>query len=222
MPGLDSGAVKEMGIKAGATVVGIASAADFGLSREGFRPAEQLAGCRSVIVLASPSPKESLTSMTTAEYTANRNEMVKRMTEMAQNVAKQIKKSGHASKAVSSIGGKFVEGEHLGFISLKHAAELAGIGRIGRNWLLTNPEYGNLLWLSAVLTDADLVPDGKMQYDFCADCNKCVEECPKGALDDPVVLNKKICANYCYRFENKKPEFKCYRCRQVCPYSLGK
>jgi epoxyqueuosine reductase QueG len=104
---------------------------------------------------------------------------------------------------------------------LKHAAELAGLGIIARNYLLTNPEYGNLLWFSAVLTDADLIPDKKAQYKICDNCNKCVETCPSGALNNPALFGKKECSRF-FTIVNKKLEIKCFSCRKVCPYCFGK
>ena len=216
---LNSERVKEYGINAGASVVGIAASRDFGLAPEGFRPSDNLEGCRSVIVLGTTFPKKVLNS--TVEYTASRNEMLTKMTSIAQDVSKRIKADGYKVKAISASGGKTIDGKHYGHISLKHAAELAGLGLINRNYLLTNPKYGNLLWLSAVLTDADLVPDKKAQYKICDNCNKCVEKCPSKALDDPAFFGKKECSKY-FTLVNKKFEIKCFLCRKVCPYGYGK
>lgn len=73
--------------------------------------------------------------------------MFTKMTDIAKKVAKRIKADGYKSKAISASGGKWVEGDgrkkQFGYISLKNAAELAGLGVIVKNYLLTNPEYGN-------------------------------------------------------------------------------
>ena len=217
---INSETVKEYGLSAGASVVGIAAAKDFDLAHDGCKPSEVLEGCLSVVVLGSPFPQEALNSST--EYTEHRKVIIEKMTSMAKDVAKRIKKDGHKAKEISTIGGKFIEGKHYGHISLKHAAELAGLGVIGRNYLLTNPEYGNLLWFSAVLTDADLVPDEKAQYTFCDNCNICVETCPSGALDNPDVFGNKKCDKVCFKLVDKKWEVSCFLCRTVCPYCFGK
>jgi len=124
-------------------------------------------------------------------------------------------------QSVSILFWKELDGKMYGHISLKHAAELAGIGLINRNYLLTNPQFGNLLWLSAVLTDADLIPDKKAKYKICDKCNKCVKTCPSGALDDPALFGIKECSKY-FTIVNKKFEIKCFLCRTVCPYRFGK
>lgn len=216
---IDSSMVKKYGMDAGASVVGIAASRDFNQAPDGFKPSDLLEDCRSVVVLGAPSPQEALAN--TVEYTANRNAMLTKMTSTAKEVAKRIKADGYKTKAISASGGKMIDGKHYGHISLKHAAELAGIGLITRNYLLTNPQYGNLLWLSAVLTDADLVPDQKASYKtICDTCNKCVEACPSKALDDLALFGKKECSKF-FTMANRKLEIKCFRCRTVCPYCFG-
>ncbi|MCL2530592.1 MAG: hypothetical protein FWE40_00345 [Oscillospiraceae bacterium] len=219
---LTSETVKEYGVNAGASVVGIAAATDFGLAPAGFKPTDVLAGCASVIVLGAASSPQVLGDA--AEYTASRNAMLATMTDMAKQVAKRIKADGYKTKAISATGGKWVQGEgrkeHFGTISLKHAAELAGLGVIGKNYLLTSPQFGNLLWLSAMLTDAQLTPDVKLQSTMCDNCNKCVEACPCGALDDIASFDKKGCSQF-FKIENKALVIQCFRCRTACPHRFG-
>jgi len=215
---LSSEIVKEYGLSAGASIVGIAASSDFDSAPDGFKPKDVLGGCRSVIVLGSPHPREALKN--SVDYTDCRNAMLSKMTDIAQKTAKRIMTAGYKAKAISGSGGKYLNGEHFGHISLKHAAELAGLGVIGKNYLLISPEYGTLLWLSAVLTDADLIPDKKAQISVCGSCNKCVEVCPSKALGNSTSFGKKECAKF-FTMENKKFAIKCFLCRTVCPYRFG-
>ena len=220
---INSEIVKEYGREAGASVVGVASAQDFALSPEGFHPVDALPECRSVVVLGTSFPREVFGSID--EYSASRNAMLSTMTDMGKAVAKRIKADGYKTKPISASGGKWVQGEgrkeQFGTISLKHAAEIAGLGVIGKNYLLTNAEYGNLLWLSAVLTDAELSPDEKAKMaDFCEGCNKCVEACPVGALNDLSAFGKKGCSSH-FKIEDKTFKIKCFLCRTICPYAFG-
>lgn len=215
---LESLTVKEYGAAAGANLVGIASAEDFGSAPEGFKPSYLLEGCRSVIVLGASFSKGVLGDA--AEYTASRNAMLTKMTEIAKAVAKRVKAHGYNVKAISASGGKTIDGKLFGHISLKHAAELAGLGHIGRNYLLTNRDYGNLIWLSAVLTDAQLFPDGQAEKTICTGCGKCVEACPSGALNDPAAFGKKECSKF-FVIEDRKFKIKCFLCRTICPYGQG-
>ena len=203
--------VEDLGIAAGASIVGVAASDDFGLALEGRRPADNLEGCLSVIVLGAPFPQESLFK-SSEEYTEIRHGMLKKMNCVAKEVTKAILSKGFKAKAMDGLSGK---------ISLKHAAELAGIGIIGRNYLLINPEHGNLLWFSAVLTDAYITPDRKAQYTICDNCNKCVEICPAKALDNPASFGKKECNRVCWKLENNEWILNCFLCRKVCPYRFG-
>jgi epoxyqueuosine reductase QueG len=211
--------VKEYGINAGADVVGIAAAKDFGLAPAGFKPTDVLAECLSIIVLGATFSTEVLNSID--EYSASRNAMLNTMTNMAKEVAKRLKADGYKVKAISAAGGKWVEGdgrkEQFGHISLKHAAEIAGLGVIGKNCLVTNPQYGNLLWFSAVLTDAELMPDQRVGFAICANCNKCVEACPTRALDHPALFGKRGCSKF-FTIEDKQFKIKCFLCRTICPH----
>ena len=221
-PEITSEIVKEYGINAGANVVGIAASKDFGLAPDGFKPNDVLPECLSVIVLGATFSPEALNDI--AEYTASRNAMLTAMTDIAKKVEKRIKADGRKTKVISAAGGKWVDGdgrkEQFGYISLKHAAEIAGLGVIGKNYLLTNPQYGNLLWLSAVLTDAELMPDEKVQSTMCDNCNKCVEACPVGALNDIASFGKKGCSKF-FTIEDRKFKIKCFLCRTICPHSFG-
>jgi len=214
---------KEYALNAGADVVGIASSEEFASAPSGFRLTDVLPECRSVIVLGAASPPDVLNDI--PDYTESRNTMLTAMTDIAKTLAKQIKSDGYKTKPISAAGGKWVEGdgrkEQFGYISLKHAAEIAGLGVIGKNYLLTNPQYGNLLWLSAVLTDAVLESSAKAKFAaMCDNCSKCVDACPAKALDDINAFERKGCSKF-FTMKDRKFRIECFLCRTVCPYCFG-
>jgi len=217
---LNSDIVKAYGSAAGASVIGIASSDDFDLAPEGFRPTDIMKECVSVIVLGSAFPEDAF-SKTPAEYIEIRNMTNRKISDIAEDMEKRIRKDGYKARSVSGINGKWVNGMQVGSISLKHAAELAGLGIIGKNYLLINREHGTLLWFSAVLTDAYLIPDEKVKYSICNECSKCVESCPTNALDDISTFKKKECAGKMFRMANKKWEIQCCLCRKICPHRFG-
>ncbi|GAB4263695.1 MAG: hypothetical protein Kow0092_14800 [Deferrisomatales bacterium] len=69
-------------------------------------------------------------------------------------------------------------------VSLRHAAVAAGLGVFGRHNLVIHPQLGTRVVFTAVMTDADLPADPPMQASLCTACNRCVENCPGGALDE--------------------------------------
>ena len=218
---INSEMVKEYGLNAGASVVGIASSKDFDLAPDGFKPTDVMEGCLSVIVFGSPLPQEAILNDPIG-FIDIRNELNTKMTDIAKNVAKQIKSDGYRTHAITGMSGKWVGGMTYGHISLKHAAELAGLGVISKNYLLTNPIHGNILWFSAVLTDADLTPDERTQYArICENCNICIEACPSKALDDRASFAKKGCTGTMFKKVDNKWEIMCFQCRKVCPYRFG-
>lgn len=223
---LTSEAVKEYGLNAGASVVGIAASKDFDSAPEGFKPTDVLGGCLSVIVFGSQVPQEAILKDDPVGFIDVRNAVNKKINDITKNTEKWIKGQGYKARAIAGMSGKWVERDgrkmSIGHISLKHAAQLAGLGVIGRNYLLTNPQYGNLLWFSAVLTDTDLIADKRAEYSFCDGCNICAQACPSGALDNyPASFERKKCEGTMFKMVNKKWEIVCFLCRKMCPYRFG-
>ena len=218
---LTSEIVKEYCRSAGAVAAGIAAAGDFDAAPEGYKPTDALEGCVSVVVMGAPVPQEAVLGDDMLGFIDIRTALNKELKAAAQQVAKQIKAAGYKSRAIGGMDGKMVNGFTQGPISLKHAAELAGLGVIGKNYLLTNPEHGNLLWLCAILTDAELTPDPKLRLDLCGSCSKCAAACPVHALDTPGCVAKRACANNMFKQIDKKWEIVCFMCRKVCPHRFG-
>jgi epoxyqueuosine reductase QueG len=66
--------------------------------------------------------------------------------------------------------------------SHKLAANLAGLGWIGKSCLFVTPEAGPRVRWATVLTDAPLEVTGEPIESKCVDCNECVEICPVSAF----------------------------------------
>lgn len=69
----------------------------------------------------------------------------------------------------------------LAHLSHKKVGRLAGLGWIGRNNLLVNPEYGSQFRLATVLTDIPLEPEQALDLD-CGTCFNCLAVCPAAAI----------------------------------------
>jgi epoxyqueuosine reductase QueG len=104
-----------------------------------------------------------------------------------------------------------------GILSLKHAAQLAGLGTLGKNTVLLHPRFGNRLWLGAVLTDLELEPDPLLEKQCMDSCRLCLNACPKAALDG-TTINQKLCRENSFRASEGGGWFySCCRCLQACP-----
>jgi epoxyqueuosine reductase QueG len=64
----------------------------------------------------------------------------------------------------------------------KTVATRAGIGWIGKCALLVTEEYGSMIRLSAILTDAPLETATPMDKSKCGGCLACAKGCPGGAV----------------------------------------
>ena len=104
----------------------------------------------------------------------------------------------------------------------------AGLGFIGRNHMLINPELGCQIFLGEIVTTLGLRTDEPTAGD-CADCSQCIDACPTGALRSDGQFDASRCINY-LTIEHKGPiapemaekigdrVFGCNECVLVCPY----
>ena len=204
----------------GADLVGFAAADRFAGAPTGNRPADVLPSCRTVIVMACEFPAESL-SQDYIGYTRTRNAMAEKMNRMGEEVARMLQAEGHEAKPIISIAASIVDGRYRGPISLKHAAELAGLGRIGKNTLLINDRFGNMIWLGATLTDLSLESDPPAAYTTCPEgCTVCMDACPVAALGQPA-MEQMSCFRHAFRITDGNLEIHCRECRQRCPLHRG-
>ena len=71
----------------------------------------------------------------------------------------------------------------LAHVSHKHVAVAAGLGWIGRNNLLVNPQCGSRLRLITVFTDMPLQADEPMPRG-CGNCRACLSSCPSQSIKE--------------------------------------
>jgi epoxyqueuosine reductase len=107
-------------------------------------------------------------------------------------------------------------------------AQRAGLGFIGTNRMLINPDFGLQLLLGEIITTAKLTPDKPLNKP-CAECDKCVWACPTRAIKSAGTIDASKCISY-QTIENKGeiPDdmarfvenkiFGCDKCIDICPY----
>lgn len=68
----------------------------------------------------------------------------------------------------------------------KTVATRAGLGWIGKSALFVTKEYGSMIRLSSILTDAPLRTGEPVDKSKCGDCMICRDACPAGAISGKV------------------------------------
>ena len=99
---------------------------------------------------------------------------------LALQVTNFIQKLG--SEALPVPASQVIDREkQMGHLSHKKVAIRAGVGWLGRNNLLVNPEFGARVRFVTILTDLPLTVDKPLKMD-CGRCEKCLNVCPAEAI----------------------------------------
>lgn len=109
-------------------------------------------------------------------------------------------------------------------------AKRAGIGFIGKNSMLINPELGSYLFLAELFTDLEIEKDEPLDLD-CGQCQICIKNCEGKALKDEYLLDGELCISYLTQKKGilSKNEINkigthiwgCDACQNKCPYNIN-
>ena len=136
--------------------------------------------------------------------------------------------------SIKALSQEFKDFNGRGFVDTaplpeKVLAQQSGLGWIGKNGILINPDYGSYLFLAEIVCNLDL-KSTKPIKDNCGKCRLCLDNCPTKAIKS----NKMIDAGHClsYLTIEKKGEFSkkeekmidyqlfgCDLCQEVCPFN---
>ena len=222
----NSDKVKAVARGLGVDLCGIAPAERFEGAPPGFHPTDIYSRCKSVLVFAKRLPREALLAESCVVYSHVNTIVNIEVDLLAVEISRRLEAEGIGSVPVPSDDPyEHWEPERLygqAVLSLRHAAHLAGLGGLGKNTLLINEAFGNMIQIGAVLLDAEMEGDPVSAYEVCPpDCTLCIHSCPVGALNGETVEQKLCRPLACHRNERGFMLKKCNTCRSICPHSLG-
>jgi epoxyqueuosine reductase len=110
-------------------------------------------------------------------------------------------------------------------------AQHAGVGWIGKNTCVINPDVGSWIFLAEIICNLALECD-RPAFDQCGTCTLCIEACPTHAILAAGVLDSTRCISYLtIELKGDLPEemagslgnhiYGCDICQEVCPWNQG-
>jgi len=218
--------IKKVAFDKGVDLFGIASVDRFKNAPQGFHPKDIYSKTESVIAFAIKLPAETLFAENPIPFTHVNTLAMQKLDAMTFDISRDLDNMGIRNVLIPCDDPyEFWDQdkqEGRGILSMRHAGVLAGLGKLGRNNLLINKIYGNMIEIGALLTDEKLEPDPLAYYEVCPPkCRICLDNCPQNALTGKSVIQKKCRPLSNYRTEKGFVIKKCFECRKRCPNALG-
>ena len=192
-------------------------------------PSKLLPNCRCIISLAypysskKPSTPDGFFASRYSEPTLE--DYHQRLKRLCSVLVKMIK-SAHGT-AVNRI---FVDSAP---VLERSTAYTSGIGFIGKNAMLIIPGHGSYFYLAEIFSTAPMeAPSVTPVPNPCSSCSRCLEACPKGAIEEGSSVDASKCLSY-WTIESKETAsvlgremghcfFGCDRCQEACPHNRDK
>ncbi|MHC1717734.1 MAG: epoxyqueuosine reductase [Acidaminococcaceae bacterium] len=210
----------------GADLCGFAAIERFTEAPKGFQPHDIFPDCQTVIVIAMALPKGLLAVDSRIIYAHYNDISCPVVDNISFKTAQFLEKTYGQIAVPLPCDGPYEywnneKMEGRGLLSMKHAAVQAGLGTLGKNSLLLNEKYGNLLTVGAILTDMKVESDQHAESICIDSCDLCIRNCPVQALDG-VGANQKSCRTKAYgKTEHGFGTVDCNKCRTICPRKFG-
>lgn len=185
-----TGRVEKFARELGASLFGVADARVLNAAlEEGFRPEDNLPGCRSVAVMALHIPDGALEIMRRGKSNYSYNlfgyaYLNRELDFLIYRMTCFLEDLGYAALPIPARGTMYGETKpYFGPLSYRHCAVAAGIATFGLNGLALTPQYGSRQRFVGVPTTAPLKPaEELLDQSICDGCLECIRSCPAHAL----------------------------------------
>jgi epoxyqueuosine reductase len=223
---ISSDTIKEIAFKLGADLCGISPVSRFKGAPEGFKPNDIYKSTKSVIVYAKRLPTEILFAQSCIPYTHVNSLITTEVDKLSLSFSLTLQDLGIKNVMVPTDDPyEFWDNENrhgMAILSMRHAGYFAGLGKLGKNNLLINETFGNMIQIGAILADNESAYDEIATYEVCPkNCSACLKSCPVEALDGTTVNQNKCRDLSTFRIEKGYILKKCWACRSSCPNATG-
>lgn len=169
----------------------------------GYRPSGCHPAAESILCMGVPFPRGVFRcgQRSNEVYWRAANIYYRNVDAILMQVCRIIEEQGAVAVPVFGCFPYDVEGrgDFRGYVSLVKMAEAVGIGKIAKNGLLFNSDYGPRLMLGGIVTTAVLPAmawPGKSEKGCPDDCFVCQQQCPVGAIDKKGKVDRLACVKY--------------------------
>ena len=203
---MDGMAVKALAKELGADLVGIASAEvlnAFPPDPKFPQTPERISiHTKSVVVIVKHIPVGAFRCKTNVPVQYLDMLVLRRMDRIAYRLAEALERDGHPSfvTAAQETDWDYKKASY-GRLSTRHLGIEAGLGAFGLEVNILTPEFGPRVYLTGILTEAELEADAPMTEQVCIgeSCSRCLYSCPSDAVRH-FGIDKRACATEAQEF----------------------
>ena len=203
---MDAGQVKALAKELGADLVGIASADVLNAfppdPKYPQTPERISPHTKSVVVIVKHIPVGAFRCKTTVPVQYLDMLVLRRMARIAYRLAEALERDGHPSfvTAAQETDWNYKKASY-GRLSTRHLGIEAGLGAFGLEVNILTPEFGPRVYLTGILTEAELDADKPMTEQVCIgeSCSRCLYSCPSDAVRH-FGIDKRKCATEAQEF----------------------
>ncbi len=198
--------VKQWALEAGAHLVGIASADVLNAHPPDpvwpQTPDRISPFCRSVIVIVHRIPAAVFRAKHNLPVQYMDMLVLRRLDKIAYTIAGRLEERGYPSFVTAAQETDWaLKKASYGRLSTRHLGIEAGLGTFGLEVNILTPEYGPRVYLTGILSEAELEPDAIITEQVCIgeSCSRCLYSCPSDAVLH-FGIDKRACASEAQEF----------------------